>query len=66
MLLHEFFFIIYNPSSQEPWQHSVVLFEIVMVSPGTHLINLNIDSKTLYYSLLKEKYTPSIVNHSKD
>ena len=49
-----------------------------MMSPGTHLVknhesqskkqphSLKTDSKTLRYSLLKEKYTPSIVKHNKD
>ena len=38
-------------------------------SPGSlcnHTVNLKIDSKTLYYSLLKLKYTPSIVKHKKE
>ena len=37
-------------------------------SPGSfcnHTVNLKIDSKTLSYSLLKLKYTPSIVKHNK-
>ena len=74
-------------------QYSVILLQIVMVSPGTHLVknceslsitsksqfkttrspklkmlgalcnqtvNLETDAKTLYYSLLKLKYSPSI------
>ena len=70
----------------------VILLQIVMVSPGTHLVkihesqfttiesqfknkstgslcnhtvNLKTDFKTLSYSLLKLKYTPSIVKHNK-
>ena len=39
-------------------------------SPGSlcnHTVNLKTDSKTLYiYSLLKWKYTPSIVKHNKE
>ena len=76
----------------------MILLQIVMVSPGTHLvknhesqsrtnesqlkktitpklkmlgplcnqtINLKADSKPLYYSILKLKYNPSILNHNK-
>ena len=57
----------------------MILLQIVMVSPGTHLVknheslfitnesqfkkqtvNLETDAKTLHYSLLKLKYSPSI------
>ena len=69
---------------------SVILLQIVMVSPGTHLVknhesqfkkkkseikmlgplcnqtvSLKTDSKTLYYSTLKLKYSPSILKHDK-
>ena len=75
----------------------MILLQIVMVSPGTHLVknhdsqsrtngpssklqgvmlgpnlcnqtvNLDIDAKTLYYSLLKLKYSPSIyLKHKQD
>ena len=76
----------------------MILLQIVMVSPGTHLVktheslsitnesqfkktkssklkmlwplcnqtvNLNTDSKTLYYSMLKLKYSLSILKHNK-
>ena len=73
----------------------VILLQIVMVSPGTHLVknhesqsrtnesqfqnpklkmlgplcnqtvNLRADSKPLYYSILKLKYSPSILKHNK-
>ena len=33
---------------------------------GNHTVNPKTDSKTLYYSLLKLTYTPSIVKHNKD
>ena len=64
-----------------PWiicTHPVILLQIVVMNPGTHLVknhesqskkqphSLKTDSKTLCYSLLKEKYTPSIVKHNKD
>ena len=57
----------------------MILLQMVMVSPGTHLVknheslfitnesqfkkqtvNLETDAKTLHYSLLKLKYSPSI------
>ena len=47
---------------------SVILLQIVMVSPATHLMK-NHESlpKTVYYSLLKLKYSPSIyLKHKKD
>ena len=47
---------------------SVILLPIVMVSPATHLMK-NHESlpKTVYYSLLKLKYSPSIyLKHKKD
>ena len=72
---------------------AVILLQIVMVSPGIHLVknhesqcrtiesqfknhlvpgsscnqtvNLKTDSKTLYYSILKLKYSPSILKHNK-
>ena len=71
---------------------TVILLQIVMVSPGTHFVknyesqsrtmckitanpimlaplcnqtvNLKADSKTLYYSILKLKYSPSILKHN--
>ena len=77
---------------------AVILLQIAMVSPGTHLVkthesqsitnesqfkkskssklkmlgplcnqtvNLNTDFKTLYYSILKLKYSLSILKHNK-
>ena len=77
---------------------AVFLLQMVMVSPGTHLVkthesqsitnesqfkktrsqrlkmlgplcnqtvNLNTDSKTLYYSILKLKYSLSVLKHNK-
>ena len=71
---------------------SVILLQIVMVSPGTHLVKnheslsgtnesqlikrvqnwkylvlyvTQTDSKTLYYSILKLKYSPSILKYIK-
>ena len=57
----------------------MILLQMVMVSPGTHLVknheslfitnesqfkkqtvNLETDAKTLHYSLLKLKYSPSV------
>jgi len=76
-----------------PSLFSVILLQVVMVSPGTHLVknheshyrtidsqlktrvpgslcnhtvNSKTDSKTLYYSLLKSKCTPSNNKHNKD
>ena len=40
---------------------SVILLQIVMLSPATHLVkNHESLAKTVYYSLLKLKYSPSI------
>ena len=75
----------------------MILLQIVMVSPGTHLVkkheslsvtneskfergpklsgyikaqafsvNLGAEDKTLYYSLLKLKYSPCYLQHKKD
>ena len=65
----------------------VILLQVVMVSPGTHLVknrecqswpnesqlkinwnqtvNPKTDSNALYYSILKLKYSPSILKHNK-
>ena len=47
---------------------SVILLQIVMVSPATFLMkNHESLAKTVYYSLLKLKYSPSIyLKHKKD
>ena len=47
---------------------SVILLQIVMVSPATHLMkNHESLAKSVYYSLLKLKYSPSIyLKHKKD
>ena len=69
---------------------TVILLQIVMVNPGTHLVknhesqlknnkseienawsfchqtvNLRTDFKTLYFSILKLKYSPSILKYNK-
>ena len=70
---------------------AVILLQIVMVNPGTHLVknyesqlkkttnlklkmlgsfchqavNLRTDFKTLYFSILKLKYSPSILKYNK-
>ena len=89
VLISLFILLLYLP---------VILLQMVMVSPGTHLVknqesqsrtnesqlkkktspklktlgpffnqtvNLKTDSKTLYYSILKLKYSPSILKHNK-
>ena len=40
----------------------------VMLGPNlcNQTVNLDIDAKTLYYRLLKFKYSPSILKHKKD
>ena len=68
---------------------AVILLQIALVSPGTHLVknhepqlkrtnlklkmlgplcnqtvNLRTDSKTLYHSILKLQYSPSILRHN--
>ena len=61
--------LVKNHDSQSRTNGSSSKLQGVMLGPNlcNQTVNLDIDAKTLYYSLLKLKYSPSIyLKHKKD